>query len=262
MNSATLIETLTRVGFAARGLTYFTIGFLALRSGRTEGSAGALAALNGGIGSALLAVMAVGFVAYAIWRLSEAAIDSEGRGTDAKSVAARIGGAVSGIVHLGLAFVAVRLATGQRSGGGGNTEQEGAATALTLPMGEWLVGLVAVALIGTGLYQFVKAAKAGFLRHLAPEAANQDWVKWTGRIGYAARGIVFVLIGFFAFRVAQQSNAAAAGGTEAALSSLPGLLFVIVAIGFAMFGIFSLVEARYRKITDPAVLKRLGARLR
>ena len=259
MLSTGKMETLTRIGFAARGLMYFTIGFVALRSGRAEDSAGALEQLSGA-GRPLLLLMALGFVAYAIWRLSEAIIDSEGHGDDAKGLAVRAGGAVSGLLHVGLALVALRLGT-SRPSGAGNGEQEGAATALSLPGGQWLLGLVAVILLVVGAYQLIKAVRGDFLKHLAPEAARQDWVKWAGRGGYAARGIVFLMIGLFAFRAASAGDSGEAGGMEAALAALPEALFVAVAIGFILFGAFSLVEARYRRINDPKVLDRMKARL-
>src|SRR5687768_9367081 len=94
------VETLARVGFAARGLMYLVIGYLAIRTGNAEDGSGALDYLSGGGGKLLLAVMAAGFLGYAFWRLSEAAIDSEGHGDDAKGMVARAGGAVSGIIHL------------------------------------------------------------------------------------------------------------------------------------------------------------------
>jgi hypothetical protein len=57
---------------------------------------------------------------------------------------------------------------------------------------------------------------------------------------------------------AQQDRAEQAGGTGEALGSLPAGLQAAVAVGLAFFGLFSLVEARYRRITDPQVLERLG----
>lgn len=252
------MEGLTRVGFAARGVIYVLIGFLALRTGRTESGAGILAYLNSGAGKLLLGVMALGLLAYALWRLSEALIDSEGHGDDAKGIAVRIGGAVSGIVHLGLGLYALRLALGDAGGssGGGRAEQ-GAEVALGVPGGGALVALAAAALIATGLFQFVKAAKAGFLKHLEPKAARQGWVKATGRAGYAARGVVFLIMGWFLWRAARQSDAGEAGNVGAALDTLPGTLQAIVAAGLLLFGVFSLVEAAYRRINDPNVIQRL-----
>lgn len=255
MPSVPSLETLTRIGFAARGLMYVVIGYLALRFGRSESSSGALAYLAEGGGKYLLALMALGFLAYGTWRLSEALIDTEGHGTDSKGSAARLGGALSGIIHVGLAFVAANLAFGRSSGGGG--AEQGAATALSLPGGTILLIIAGAALIGTGLWQIVKAVKADFLRHFDQQAAQQGWVMWLGRAGYAARGIVFVMVGWFCLKAGLSSDAAQAGGMEQALGSLSGPLLSAVAAGLFLFGLFSFVEARYRRINDPNVLARL-----
>ena len=258
MPSIPNLELLTRIGFAARGVMYLIIGYLALRFGRSENTSGALEFLAEGSGKLLLAVMAVGFLAYGIWRLSEAVVDTEGQGTEPKALAARIGGGVSGLVHVGLAFVALDLALGQPgAGGGGDEAEQGAATALALPGGHVLVLIAGVALIGTGLYQLVNAAKANFLRHLDGRAARQDWVKWFGRAGYAARGIVFVFIGWSLLQAGMSSQVSEADGMAQSFDALSGTLFTAVAIGFVLFGLFSFVEARHRKITDPQVLDRL-----
>lgn len=259
MLSAGGMETLTRVGFAARGLMYLTIGGLAMWSGRASDSRGALRELASGAGGILLVLMALGFLGYAIWRLSEAFIDSEGKGDDAKGLAARIGGGVSGVVHLALALFALRLGLGSGGGSGGQGSEQGAAMALQLPGGTALLLAAAAVLAGTGLYQLVKAVRGDFLDHLDAKVATESWVKWTGRLGYAARGVVFLLIGWFAAQAAMSGNAGEAGGVAQALASLPSTLFLIVAAGFALFGLFSLVEARYRRITDPQVLSRLQA---
>ena len=108
------MEGLTRIGFAARGLIYFLIGFLALRTGRAEDGSGVLEYLNSGSGKILLGVMAVGLLAYGFWRLSEAAINSEGHGNDAKGIGARVGGFISGLIHVGLSLYAASLALGGR----------------------------------------------------------------------------------------------------------------------------------------------------
>ena len=258
MPSISKFEGLTRLGFAARGLMYIMIGWLALAAGRAKDPAGAMGILQEGIGRPILALMAAGFLGYALWRLTEALIDSEGHGSDAKGIAVRLGGAVSGLVHLGLGLYAANLAIGSGGGGGnGTAPEEGAATTLSLPGGWMLLALAAAALVATGLYQLAKAVRADFLRFLEPEAARRAWVGWIGRAGYAARGLVFVLMGWFLWNAAMETRAASAGGIDDALTSLPPGIELAVALGLLLFGLFSLVEARYRRINDPEVLDRL-----
>jgi hypothetical protein len=261
MLSTGKMEALTRIGFGARGIMYFLIGYLTLRTGRTGDGADALAYLDSGTGKFLLALMALGFLAYAIWRLSEALIDSEGHGSDAKGIAVRVGGAVSGLIHLGLSFTAARLA-GSQSSGGGDGAQQGAASALSFPGGGIALTLAALALILTGVYQLVKAARGDFLRHLEQTAAHKEWVNWAGRAGYAARGIVFLIMGWFLWQAARSSDASEAGDMGAALGSLPATLQMMVAAGLLLFGVFSFVEAVYRRINDPQVLERMKSAAR
>lgn len=262
MLSVPSLEMLTRAGFAARGVMYFLIGYLAIRSGRTEDGSGALGYLADGSGRWLLAAMTLGFLAYGVWRLSEVLIDSEGHGSDAKGIAVRSGGAVSGVIHLGLALLAARLAIGQGGGGGNGVPEQGTATALALPGGELLVGVAGLVLIATGLWQILKAVRAGFLRHLDRNAAARPWVVWLGRAGYAARGLVFLIMGWFLLKAGFASSASEAGGMEAALDWLSGGVRLAVTFGLLLFGLFSLVEARYRRINNPDVLQRLTAAAR
>lgn len=251
-------ETMTRVGFAARGIVYGLIGWLALRSGRAEDGAGILDWLSGGGGDLVVAGMAVGFFGYGAWRLIEAWVDSEGRGSDARGLAVRVGGAASGFIHLGLGFLAVRVAGGGRAG---DSAEDGAATALSLPGGKLVLLLGAAAILATGLYQLVKAYKLDFLRHLDPRAAARQWTTWLGRAGYAARGLVFLVIAWLLWRAAEAGRSAEAGGIDEALGSLPEPLAVAVAGGLLLFGLFSLVEARFRRIHTPP-LPGLGGPLR
>ncbi len=251
------MEAMTRVGFAARGIMYLLIGFLAVSAGRAEDGAGALQYLDSGLGRFLLALMALGFLAYGVWRISEAFIDSEGHGTDAKGVAVRAGGAVSGLIHIGLALTAARLALGNGGSGGSTSPEQSASTALSFPGGETAMHIVAALLVLTGLFQLVKAVRLDFLKHLDQKAAREDWVKWTGRAGYAARGVVFVIMGVFLWQAARSSDASQAGDMGEALTSLPGTAQLVVAAGLFLFGVFSLVEARFRRINDPRVLERL-----
>jgi hypothetical protein len=108
----------------------------------------------------------------------------------------------------------------------------------------------------------LEAAKADFLRHLDGRVAGQAWVMWLGRAGYAARGLVFVIIGWSLLQAGRSDSAARAGGMEQALGSLSGTLLTAVALGLLLFGLFSFVEARYRRINDPTVAARLKGAVR
>jgi hypothetical protein len=73
----------------------------------------------------------------------------------------------------------------------------------------------------------------------------------------SARGLVFLIMGWFFVQAGFASDASQAGGMGAVLESLSGGVRMIVALGLLLFGLFSLVEARYRRINDPNVLGRL-----
>jgi hypothetical protein len=119
-----------------------------------------------------------------------------------------------------------------------------------LPAGDLALAIAAAVLAGAGLVQLWKAASCSFLRHL-DEAANQPISKWLGRIGYAARGIVFLTVGWLLAKAALDHDPTQAGGLEQALDALRGPLEVPVAAGLALFGAYSLIEARYRSIHKP-----------
>lgn len=251
MAGAGKFEALTRIGFAARGIMYLLIGWLALRSGRIEDGPGIIDYLGSGGGRLLLAAMAVGFLAYGAWRAADAWTDSSGRGSDTKGLAVRAGGIVSGFLHLGLGLIAAMHAAAAGSRGGGDSAREGAAAALDLPGGGLILVLAAAGLLLTGLFQLRQALTLAFMDRLGGRGGSAGWVCWLGRAGYAARGIVFVVIAWFFWRAGSEQSSAEAGGLGAALDSLPDTLRMAVAGGLALFGLFSLVEARYRRIDAP-----------
>lgn len=252
MNASARLTTLTRLGFAARGLLYLVIGLLIVQSGRTEDPSGALDFLAKGGGSVLVVLMAAGFIAYGIWRLSDAAFNIEGHQPGNKGLRERLGAAGSGIVHLFLAWQAIRLIRGGGAASGGGP-QEGAQTTLALPGGQLMLTLAALVLIGVAIFQIVKAVKGDYLRHLEPHVASQPWAKWTGRLGYGARGLVFLISGYFLLQAGLDEQASKAGGIEEALTWLTNPWDVLIAIGLLGFGLYCLIEARFRIIHDVPV---------
>jgi hypothetical protein len=249
--------TLTRLGFAARGIMYLLVAWLALRVGRAEDAGGALAYLASGRGHVVLAAMAVGFAAYGLWRLADAGFDLEGRGSEAKALGVRAVAAGSGLVHLGLALASARLAFGYGHGGGSSRKAETASgIALHLPGGKLILFAAAAVLLAAGIAQFVKAARRRFLRHLQPGARDAWWVIAAGCCGYAARGAVFATAAWLALRAGLDRSPGEAGGLGDALKALPGAAETAVAGGLALFGAYCLIEGWYRILPDPDVKRR------
>lgn len=242
-------QRLTRLGFAARGFLYIVIAALVILTGRTEDLTGALKYVGHGLGKALLAVLGLGMAAYGLWRLSDAAFGMEsGRGRW-KAWGKRIGAATSGVIYSWLAVKAVRVLVAQPPSG--NETQQSAAQAMQLPGGELALYGAAAVLAGAGVMQLYKAARATFLRHLDGDAASRHWVKWLGRVGYGARGVIFLTVGYMLARSAIDRSAAEAGNLDDALDWLAGPVRTTVAAGLLLFGGFSVVEAIYRPIRKP-----------
>ena len=241
-------QWLARLGFVVRGMLYIVIAWLVIATGRTEDLTGAIEYLGHGVGRGLLILMIGGMTGYGLWRVSDAAFGMDSGRHHAKAWRRRAAAAGSGAIYLFLAFKALRVMVAGRSGAG--DAQENAATALHLPGGELLLLAAGAVLAGAAVVQLYKAGSCSFLRHL-DDRARQPIAKWLGRIGYGARGVIFLTVGYLLARAALNHSAAQAGGLEQALDALRGPLEVPVAIGLALFGLYSLVEARFRSIHKP-----------
>jgi hypothetical protein len=244
-------QWLTRVGFAARGLLYILIGLLVIVTGRTEDLTGALEYVGHGAGKLLLLAIAAGLATYGLWRLSDAAIGTEHPGTEWKALGKRSVAGGIGLIYLYLAYKAVRVILSEHAGGMG-TEQQ-ADQVLDLPGGDWVLSAVALGLAIAGANQLWKTLRCKFMNRLREGTAHVGWIKWMGRIGYAARGIIFLTVAWLIYRASADRVASEAGNLEKALDVLRGPYLVPIAAGLMLFGLFSLVEARYRRIHRPPV---------
>jgi hypothetical protein len=240
MDTAARLTMLTRAGFAARGLLYVVIGLLVITAGRAEDPSGALDYLAHGAGKPLLVVIIAGFLGYGLWRLSDAAFNIERHDRDAEGVLERVGAAGSGLVHLFLAWQAVRLVQGSSAGGGNS--------AAAIQGDETKLILAALVLLAVGAFQIVKAVRASFCKGLDAGVADKNWVKLSGRLGYGARGLVFLIAGYFMLRAGIGHRGGEPATMDRVLAWLDSPWDVAVAAGLLMFGIFCFIEARYRRV--------------
>jgi hypothetical protein len=158
------IRALARFGFAAKGTVYLLMGVLALlaatgqQGGQTADKKQAVLTLQSLPGGpVLLGLIAFGLLGYIVWRFTQAVVDTEGKGSDAKGLGRRIGYAGSGLLYASVAWYAAKLAMSNSADSGSNTQQTLTARVLDWPGGEWIIMLVGVAIIGGGIYQVYTA---------------------------------------------------------------------------------------------------------
>lgn len=243
---------LCRIGFMGRGLLYILIGLLVFGTGRTEDLTGALEYLGSGSGRLLLMGICAGMAAYGLWRLADAAFGMEHPGRSNAALWKRAAAGFIGLIYLYLAYKALRILLAGDSGS--ISPQQQADSVLDLPGGTLMLGFAAVVLAVAGLNQLRNAVMCSFLNRL-DRAAGVQLVKWLGRIGYAARGLIFLMMGLLIGRAALDGQSSEAGGMEQALDLLSGPLLYAVAAGLILFGLFSIIEGVFRRIHDPPVTK-------
>jgi hypothetical protein len=260
------VEKLARLGYVAKGIVYLVIGFLALREalgagGKATDPTGAVQSV-GSIGSqpfggVMLALLAAGLACYALWKLVQGIMDADNKGSDAHGILRRVGYVGSAVIHGVLAFTAAQSIVGEED----TAEDAAAASAMAYqpPLGQILVGLVGLVVIGVGLYQLYAAYEAKFradLRLDLMSEAERSWVTRAGRVGTAARALAIGVAGAFLVLAAYQSDPSETRGLGAALETLqhqplgPYMLGTI-ALGFLVYGAFMFAIAYYRRI-DPA----------
>jgi len=274
--SRTALETAARLGFGARGLVYGLVGGLALLAafgagGQTGGSRSALATLiDQPFGRIMLGAVALGLAFFALWQAVAALTDADRRGTSFKGLALRAAQGGSAVIYAGLALSALGLALGWSTGGGSEdaAARDWTAWLMQKPFGRWLVGAVGLGLAGTGVAWIVKGWRGDVLERLALPADARRWALPLGRLGFAARGVVFVIIGGFVVIAAMRSSSRQVRGLGGALEALQAqpygwALLAATALGLLAFGGFALVQAFYRRIDAPdaegAVARGMGA---
>ncbi len=255
--------TLARLGYAAKGLVYIVIGWLALMTavragGQTTDPQGAITDIyQQPFGKVLLFIIVVGFIGYALWQFVRAAFNSDGEGDPKKDTVLRIGYAVVGVTYLGFALAALRLLLQHAAPQGSNsTTQDWTARLLGAPLGVALVILLGVIVLGVAGALFYEAWTRRFERSFPTGQMNEverKVMRVSGRYGIGSLGAIFIVIGLFLILAAAHHNPRQAQGLAGALATLAAqpfgpILLGLVALGLVAYGVYGWVEARYRRI--------------
>ncbi|MGH7509938.1 MAG: DUF1206 domain-containing protein [Gemmatimonadales bacterium] len=257
---APVIDRFARFGFAIKGIVTILIGALALRyalgrGGDVTGPEGAIKVLrNEPFGQIILAVLAAGLAAYALWMFVEAIMDPERKGTSFQGLAERVAFFVTGIGYALLAQATVNLLLGRKLTGGMSLDDLAAAI-LTPHVGRWSVGLVGAIVMTAGLLQLRLGITAGFRHILHPDLSKLERIVTivTGRIGYVTLGVLSLLVGYSLIQVAVRYDPSEAEGWDEALAFLGNLAegrwpLTVASAGLIFYGFYFVLLMRYRAL--------------
>jgi len=256
------VEKLARFGLVAQGVSYGLVAVLAIQlalgeGGKTTDREGALRTIaHDPLGRLIVIALAVGFGCYTLWRLSEAVLGRKLESGEKESAWKRVGALGKAAIYGSLCAAAVSILIGKGGGGSGNKEKEATAGVLGWPAGKWIVMAIAGAIAVAALWNFWRGVSRRFLKQLKTGEMSPRVRTWTTRIGvvgHLARAVIFGLIAWFFFKAAADYNANQARGLDGALRKLAHesygtWLLSIVAAGLLAYGVFCLIQARYREV--------------
>jgi hypothetical protein len=257
-----LLELLERLGYVVRGALYAVMGLLALAlalgsgGGQATDLSGSMVVLIGNpFGKLVLVVVAVGLTAYSVWGFVRAIYDPLHRGSDASGYAARLGFVTSALSYLVIVIFALQI-LGGAGGGSGDSTQKTIASVLIHPAGGLLTVIIGLVAIAVAFGQFLEAYKATFKKDLKGAemtTSERDLAIGLGRFGMFARGVTFLVIGWFLVQAGIHHDAGQAQGFGGAFAFLLGqpfgrLLLGIIALGFVALGLHSFACARWIRL--------------
>jgi len=254
-----LVELLGRAGLVAYGAVHLLVAGLGLRLALGVRSAevdqqGAVAAVAsvGALGVLLLVVFVAGLVAFAAWQIA-AAVAGFRWVSGGERFRKRVGAASKAVAVLAVALAAARSVLGDQQNGRAGP-QKLVTWLLALPAGNLLVAAVAITVMviaGTMVYTGVARTFMGDLVDDMPAGARRAAVV-LGAVGNVARAAAFAAVGVLFAVAALRGDPARVGGLDAALRELVSRWqgvspLVLISLGIAAFGLYCVLDARYRR---------------
>lgn len=250
-------KRLARAGYFSRGLVYSIIGLFAilaaLGAGENKNTKDALETLlQQPFGTTIVALLIIGLVGYAIWRLVQSLLDTDDHGYSPKGLAVRTGLLSSAATYAILAIYAVSLIGLTPSGsGGGSLAKTLAGFVGTI----WVSIGLAVIFAGVAAAHIWKAVRSRYADHFEASDTAMKFIHPISIIGLIARGLVFVILSVMLLLRAANAGSSTDQhpGIKEALQYLQQLpygqfLLFVLGIGVLLFAAYSFAEAKWRRI--------------
>jgi hypothetical protein len=253
-------EALVRAGLVGYGILHLAVAWLAvqLATGKPateDDQSGAFQVLaDQPLGRFLVWAIALGLLAMAGWQFLEAAVGHQDE-RPRRRILERLVSLARTVIYAALAWTAYQVANGVPASNA-SQQQQATGGALGWPGGPWLVGLLGVAVAITGLVIAAYGVTKGFERRLnrsRMRRRTRGAAVATGQIGYAVKGLAYAMVGGLLVVAAATFDPGRSTGLDGALRTLAAQPFglvalLVVAVGFAVFGVFCFFQSRYRKI--------------
>jgi hypothetical protein len=257
---STWLEQLTRAGLIGYGVIHLLFAWLILQiafdGSSTDGDqSGALHNLaEKPFGTFLIIAIVVGLVAMTIWQLLEAAVGHRAeRGRH--RLYERIVSVGRAAFYLYFCWTGVKVIRGKKASSA-DTQQKASEDLMASGGGRFTVALAGVAIAAIGIGLVIYGVQKKFEKHLKLSRMSAQMRRLSGRLGvagYAAKGGAYAVAGLLFIVAAVQYDPDKARGLDATLNALaeqsygPWLL-ALTALGIAAYGLFSIVQSRYRKV--------------
>ncbi len=255
------LKVLARVGLIAYGVVHLLIGWLALQiawgapTGESADISGALRTLaDQPFGKILLCLVAVGMVALALWQASEAIWGYRNR-VGARRVRTQVTSGAKAVIYAALGVSAASVVLGWGSWDS-QSQQQTTSGVLAWPAGRVIVVVTGLVIIGVGVAGAVKGVKKSFVEEIDTSSMSpvaRKGVARLGQVGYIAKGVALGVVGgllsYATLTFERQKAPGLDGALHAILAQTFGrFLLTAVALGFVAFGLFALLQSRYRRM--------------
>jgi hypothetical protein len=255
------LAVLARAGLIAYGVVHLLIGWLALQiawgalASKSADVSGALRTLaDKPFGKILLVLVVVGLVALALWQASET-IWGYRNCEGAERVRKQVTSGAKAVFYAALGVSAASVALGLGSWDS-QSQQQTTSGVLAWPAGRVIVVVTGLIIIGVGVAGVVKGVKKSFGQEIDTSSMSpvaRKGVARLGQIGYIAKGVALGVVGgllsYATLTFERQKAPGLDGALHAILAQTFGrFLLTAVALGFLAFGLFALLESRYRRM--------------
>jgi hypothetical protein len=268
--SGVWLRAVSRLGLVCRGTVYLLVGYLALRLAlATHGRSGAPASSAGAVQEAVapawgrvpLVLLIAGLGAYALTQLIEAVFrPSHATGTMGRwrqRAVSSWGFLLYSAFCLSTARLLVETPPKQTAESEQRQDTDVTAVLLRTGWGRLLLVVVGVLVVAAGVEMGRRSVRLDFRERFTAEHIPRALAMLTravGGFGCVARAVVFVLAGVFVFKAAVLSSAKQTKGLDAIFRSVAGSaggswLLALLASGLLCYGLYCLIEARYRDLT-------------